>query len=725
MRTFPPARLAHRNAMLALILTLGAVLRVSDDGFSAAETRPGNGRPAQFALLVGVQNYSNLSPNEQLKGCRNDVDAMKNLLARRFHFQTENIATLVDSQATSMAIRQHLKTMIDKARSSPPDGPRPHVVLYFSGHGSLMPDQPEGDPDCDKLDGVDQTLVPYDAERQGGPQDIRDDEVHRFVEAVCHDGTVTALVMLDCCHSGRGVRGATRFRGLERNVTIPRPVSGEEREVTPKSWPPGAVILTACRKAEKEPEYDEGDSSHGLMTRFLVEVLNAENAISRITYETLRMALIRRYEDARLGLAAPTPTLEGMPQALRGSFLGADSQMDRKPFWPVEASEADPGTARLKAGLLHGVTKGSLYELYESPEQIVWGPNRTRPETEKSLAWLKIEIVENSVATGTVFEWEGAEQQEQIDSVLPRGFKRGFAVERRRPPGDVCTKVRVVRAIDANTDGPPLGPSDRDVSSVIRQLFEGDKQDDGPTESVWVEGNSPCDVLLRIDGQHAALFPATGWANRPESPADTYHSISLSLAGGWAPVDLTVPEKAHQDLAEALRRITHARKVLRDAAAACSSDGGSTRFDTEVVRVTTVNKGDDFQIEAFHEWPSDEPLVLKNGQDFVVRIRNIGADGKPVYVTILLVDPDMEIQCMLPDRYVQGEVDSQQRIEAGERRVTGVYRCMPPFGPHRVVVYATHRPSNFGFLAQPSLRVKRGSEEDGAEARVVSFEVRP
>lgn len=704
--------------MIAIILAvvIDSLFSCDGSGAKAADNPRPDDVQSRFAVLIGVQDYPKLAESEQLKGCRNDVEAMKKLLLERFRFRSEDICTLVDSQATSTAIRQQLKRLIDQVQSVSADSPRPQVVFYFSGHGSLMPDQPEGDPDCDKLDGLDQTLVPYDAERQNGIQDIRDDEIHHFAQAVCRDGGAKLLVILDSCHSGRGVRGATRFRGLQRELTVPLAVSEGKRKVTPKQWPSGAVILTACRKAEKEPEYEEGSMSYGLMTRFLVELLTAENALSQLNYETLRIALVRRYQDARLSSEAPTPTLEGEPGLLRGSVLGSDVRMDNKSFWSVEASEDDRTTVRLQAGALHGVTRGSLYELYEKPEQIVWNPGHGKPEKQTSVGWVRIETVEGTNASGTVVEWDGPEQSELIESTLrTKGFRRGFAVERLHQHGDVATRVRVVKTIDADRDSLALDPSDTEVPSVIRETFANAKKVDESVWLTWVQGNTPCDLLLRIDGQHAALFPAIGGASWPESPAKERGSVPAMLASGWTPVDLSVPKLARQTLEDSLRRITRARNVLRIAATPVAGDKSPVRVQVEVVPVTTVKRGENYEVESFRVMPKDKSLVLTDEEDFVVRLKNVGIDEKPAYVTILCIDPDMQIQCILPDRNVSGEADSQQRIEAGAERVTSPLYCTPPFGRYSIVVFATQEPSNFSFLSQSSPGIERKARGDASE----------
>ena len=118
---------------------------------------------------------------EPLNGAVNDVELMKQTLVGRFGFPTVDIVTLLDEHATGAAIREQL-TDLTKRVSELPVGALPvQGLIHSSGHGSKVPDQPAGDPNHDEADGLDETLVPYDATRQGGVEDIPDDELYQMV----------------------------------------------------------------------------------------------------------------------------------------------------------------------------------------------------------------------------------------------------------------------------------------------------------------------------------------------------------------------------------------------------------------------------------------------------------------------------------------------------------------------------------------------------------------
>lgn len=677
--------------------------------------------PPRMALLVGVERYEKLDQKRQLNGCSNDVRLMKSLLIDRFEFQEDDVVTLLNDEATAASIRSELRGLVRRANALSADSPPAQVVFYFSGHGSQVRDQEEGHPDCDEVDGLDETLVPYDAQKEEGDQDIRDDELYAFVDGVTATGRARLFVVLDCCHSGTGVRGMTKIRRLNRRVTPAAPKAGETRKVAPKRLPAEAVLLSACRASEVEPEYREGGESYGLLTRFLAQVLQESREVSTLSYRAVRDRIIDRYlRDAVV--PAPTPQLEGASQSLRGVVLGAGSRSDRKPYWKVEPRGTDRRSVRLAGGAFHGLSVGSLFELYERPDQIVWRPDRASGDLQAtSLAWLEIERVDGVTATARAFEWDGPQRRAKVEIGLPRTFTRGFAVERYHQHADSAARIRVVRAIDREADGPPLGPTDPAVPAVVRKALESIKKEGESDWLSWVEGDAPCDLLLRLDGHYAALFPAVGMprvsvgkgdrSNSREAPFGPSRKIGpapfslapASLRGGWGPIDLANSRVATRQLQDYLRRIVRARNLIRLAAGQTTSDLDGNAVQIEV-HLLAVKLNSNMEIDETRPWPADaeRSLVLRQDDLFALRVKHRESAARPMYVTVLAVDPDMEIQAIA----LQGEgvgPDDEQKLNPGEARISSPYQCTEPHGRHFAIVLATDRPNDLDMLAQPAL----------------------
>ena len=673
----------------------------------------------RFALLIGVEKYANLSPGEQLNGCANDVAAMQSLLKQRFGFADEQIRTLVNSRATGKAIRAELQRLAEQIRALPAGSDQAQVVFHFSGHGSQVLDQKEGS-DRDEDDGLDETLVPYDASKQGGSEDIRDDELFRFVERICAGGKARMWLVLDCCHSGTGARGTAKTRKLSRGLTVNPPPTEEARKFVKKRLPAGAVALSACRAREVEPEYEVDGKSYGLMTRFVAQVLGEEENVSRLSYDLLRQSLLAHYRQDSRVMLPPMPQLEGDPQLMQGAVLGATG-VDRKPYRQVQLDGSNRGTALLKAGSFHGVTVGSLYEVYTLPEHIVWNADaKSNARNGESLAWLVVENVEGATAKVRVLNWQG---DQQIDARLPSTFKEGFAVERFHQHGDFGLRLRVVEAIDRHSDGPALTRDSKRLPTAVGQALASIQEKGESSWLQWTAAGQECDLVLRVDGHYAALFPATGVAHVEPSKFAKRGDVPRSLVGGWGPIDLRKSADAAAKLKDYLRRITRARNLIRLSAAqaslsATSRGGGSSPVQVKLELVVVDSFDDDeVTVKKAHSWKADQEggNVMRDLATYAYRVVNLEKSGKPIYVTVLHIDSDMGIDQVLP--WQDGaDVVGEQKFAPGEERYTDAFDCNadkdepPVYGHRRAIVLATREPNFFYMLQQPGLPKVRGGD---------------
>jgi len=145
-----------------------------------------------IALLVGINKY--YTSGNDLKGCVNDVENMKEFLLNHCGFSLMQIKTLTDKQATESNIIKSLKQMVEQAKQGD------HLIFHFSGHGSQVPDN--GFFSQEEADGLDEVLCPYDFDFGG--IFIRDDKLRKIVDELNPEATLD--VILDCCHSGTGLK---------------------------------------------------------------------------------------------------------------------------------------------------------------------------------------------------------------------------------------------------------------------------------------------------------------------------------------------------------------------------------------------------------------------------------------------------------------------------------------------------------------------------------------
>ena len=111
----------------------------------------------QKALLIGAGAYPHLEATDALQGPQNDVRAMKTFLLQEWEFSSSDVRVLLDEQATKAAILEALEVWLPNSTET---GDR--IVVYFSGHGTQVPDG-----DGDEPDGMDEAFLPNDYGRNG------------------------------------------------------------------------------------------------------------------------------------------------------------------------------------------------------------------------------------------------------------------------------------------------------------------------------------------------------------------------------------------------------------------------------------------------------------------------------------------------------------------------------------------------------------------------------
>jgi hypothetical protein len=266
------------------------------------------------ALLVGINRYPD--PGNELKGCVNDVRQMAETLKSRYGFPGDgNMRILTDARATTKAILDGLAWLA--AGASPGDS----LVFHYSGHGSQVPDR-NGDETTDRLDEI---LCPYDLDWD---HPLTDDDLAAACAGVPQGALLT--VILDCCHSGTGLRdfalpgnlhhpagltlpanlvhscGAIPRGNFVRPCSIP-PSDAPDRgrflphPETPHPAPPrphrparrfgvsltrtNAVLIAACRDDQTSADAWIDGGYHGAHTFYLCRAL--ANGARDLTYRAL------------------------------------------------------------------------------------------------------------------------------------------------------------------------------------------------------------------------------------------------------------------------------------------------------------------------------------------------------------------------------------------------------------------------------------------------------
>jgi hypothetical protein len=330
---------------------------------------PSAGAEAQTrrALLIGVNDYERLPA---LRGSINDVETMKALLVTRYGFAEENVRMITDRQATRSKIFAALNQLVDQAR------PRDTVYIHYSGHGSQVRDASQDEPD-----GFDETICPQDA-RTPDVADITDDELDAIIGRL---KVSSAVIVLDSCHSGTGLRDATvdiraRFVPPDERESL---YQTSTRAVVPLPLSERYLLFTGAAADQSALDGPFDGQFHGLFTLALSRSLQgappgaSPRAIMR-GVETVLAELKPRLG----GRPLPEPQLEGPRDLLDGPLLAERRAEDgtgglaRLPW--VEVQPINKGTLRLINGVRLGARVRSIWAVYP--------PGETRFEPGRALA---------------------------------------------------------------------------------------------------------------------------------------------------------------------------------------------------------------------------------------------------------------------------------------------------------------------------------------------------
>lgn len=197
----------------------------------------------RVALLVGVNAYPGLPAQAQLHGATNDVDALQDVLTRRWGFERKDIVVLKDERATKAGILGELRAL--QQRSTGGD----EVFIYFSGHGTSAIDPSAATFSVPHSSGA---FVPHDFRtspaREGADGLIigRTDLLPLLSELDA--GGRKMWVVSDSCFSGQQVRSIQlKETGEMPSRMIPMVVGKESRSQGEK--------LDRARDASSAPPY--------------------------------------------------------------------------------------------------------------------------------------------------------------------------------------------------------------------------------------------------------------------------------------------------------------------------------------------------------------------------------------------------------------------------------------------------------------------------------------
>jgi hypothetical protein len=295
----------------------------------------------------------------EIRGVENDVRAVAAFLERRGFAVT---ALDPRSEATRDAILAAYNRLIDDV----PKGSDEPAVVYYAGHGGIVVNAHQDDPDP-ALPDMFQCIIPVDYAR-GSETDFRGITSLELsaLQRRLAGKTRNVTVILDCCHSGHMSRGGADSAIRPRALAAPTRVAMRRHlDVLRARYPdlfarpatsnPTAVRVVACGERESAwPIRDEHGEWYGAFTRALLDTLGAINGAA-VTWEEVGTAIAGRVQSSYPG---QQPRVEG-PRHRRVFSL------EEVPVRAIAIKRAGRDFV-LDAGALAGVTAGDVYAIVEA-----------------------------------------------------------------------------------------------------------------------------------------------------------------------------------------------------------------------------------------------------------------------------------------------------------------------------------------------------------------------
>ena len=264
------------------------------------------------ALIIGVGKHDDATLD--LPGIDLDVAMMQDA-ARNLGFKANEITTLQDDQATLAAITRELRELRKV-------GGGDRVLIYFSGHGSHIPDA-----NGDEEDGQDEVLITHDVRIAGDRiENALVDDV--FAQLLAAIPSRHLLLLIDACHSGTatksfsnlGQRGTPKYFRPSSAISKVAMLSPRNLVVTERQSQ-GHVLLSAAM----DNELAQATSQGSVFTLGVSHALKALGETRQLTPKELASGVqtfVREKLD-EMGSRPHTPQLSGDPTRLDANLFFA------------------------------------------------------------------------------------------------------------------------------------------------------------------------------------------------------------------------------------------------------------------------------------------------------------------------------------------------------------------------------------------------------------------
>ena len=320
------------------------------------------------ALLIGVGDV----PNNALPAIDLDIDNMRKVAAV-MGYAAADIKVLFDSQATYANVQRALASWVRDGV-----GPGDRVLIYFSGHGTRVPDPSPGN-----AGGVDDALVLHDVVRAriNGHATLKNVLIgHEFGAALAAIPSHDVLVLVDACHSGTATRTLTLGNrrlgvgsGVMKFFSYPGMPTEAPAGTTTRGLRglPGGTENYAALSAARDDEFAVGTEQGGLFTLGVADAIqNASRDGRHPSVADLRAAATAYIASHTDEQSRHHPVTDGNERLIRGALDLIPLRDGQGPTWQALAKLAAHGDPLSLTGQGHSVHVG---------EEVTLAVSLTRP----------------------------------------------------------------------------------------------------------------------------------------------------------------------------------------------------------------------------------------------------------------------------------------------------------------------------------------------------------
>ncbi|KIM78106.1 hypothetical protein PILCRDRAFT_603652 [Piloderma croceum F 1598] len=330
-----------------------------------------NNRSPLYALIIGINNYSNL---KKLNGAVSDAKAVKDWLEKGLNVHDSQIRVLLDEQASRSAIIAAFHDVQNDDRIAR-DEP---IFIFYAGHGGELA-APEG-WEAGGPGRLIQTMIPQDYGEAMGHEvhSIPDRTIAALIDGIAENKGNNITVVFDCCHAGSLSRDAVNpaiwsktVSHRSRTVMLEdKLVEDLDRNIWQRKTSAGSkiaagfvqkglkshVLLAACSALQKAREDERG----GYFTSAFLALAQKEG-VDKLVYSDVLYRM-----DQILG---QDPQCEGHYQ--NRIFFDAKAPPARRLSYPIQLEDDE---YIMSAGFAHGISAGAEFTVYADEASLLTTP---------------------------------------------------------------------------------------------------------------------------------------------------------------------------------------------------------------------------------------------------------------------------------------------------------------------------------------------------------------